>query len=573
VSDIGQVCEAARVRFGEGNWQWSNGFYDPKALKLLTDQNLYLIPFSSWGESTYTNGVQLVDIDVDTFALAARGTVANASQADRSFTTQNRLMVLGDRELTVADIADRDNPVTKARLELARNVVAFQPINKSYAVQLVGGDWNEHAELRVVPVDKPDAERTEALSTISVGAPAGELYVNGNTVTVFSRSYGEEGPKAKMSNFDVSKPNAVKALGTLDLPVGYGNDIRPLMFRRHIPTTDIVRVRPDLFVVSAPEAEGMKYSVVNNKKPATPVISYEHVQPNSKAQVVDLKAWWNDLYVISYLPAEADVDEFGGGDHVVAQDRGTSPDVATNVSILPPVTLTRERVGYYVTRVTFSLDGKPTIGKHINVPGRLVDVAKDGIIWTLIDQRWEMGDPNNSEQKKELFTVKANLQTGVATLLDGIPLAEGVEEVKVRGNAAYYTEMWSDWRGPIVPLAETVAAGDTVIAPEPPQSQLTLVVLSYNNPGAIHEASRTTIADDGSYGNLLEVRQIQSKRYAFISMGWGGLSVWNVTNPKQPSLREFVRSNAWYTGLTVSPENKAAYMAGGYYGVEAIDLN
>lgn len=578
VAETGEVCEAGRVRFGTGNgWNWSNGFYDDKALKFLPDEDLMLVPFSGYtdegGWSNRFTGVQIVDVDLTNLELAARGVVENASQADRSFLAQDRLMVLGHRELNVANIDDRDNPVVTASLELSRNVVAFQAIEaKGFGVQLIG-DYNEPAELRVVSIDDADASRQAAWSTISVGAPAGEMWVSGNIVTVFSRSYTDEGPKAELINFDVSKPESPTRLGSLELPTGYGRDIRPLMMRRYAPTADVVRIQGDLFVVSAPESEGQRFSLISNANPSAPEITHEHFKPQDKTQVMDLKAWWGDLYVVSTVPVEEQVEPMGedADDSAVAVDRNQSPDVATQVlPIMPPIAMNRGKVKYQVNRVTFD-GGTPKIGPAINTPGRLVDVSKNGEVWTLLDNRWIEGDDGTQEQKKELFTVRVDHQSGVAPLLDGIEVHQGVEDVKVRGNRAYYTEMWSNWRGPIVPLAETVASGQEVVAPEP-QNQFNLVILDYDDPADIHEASRTTLSDDGSYGNLQEVRQVDGKRYAFISMGWGGLSVFNVSDAEQPVLHQFLRSMAWHSNLTVDADAGAAWMAGGYYGVETIQL-
>jgi hypothetical protein len=55
-------------------------------------------------------------------------------------------------------------------------------------------------------------------------------------------------------------------------------------------------------------------------------------------------------------------------------------------------------------------------------------------------------------------------------------------------------------------------------------------------------------------------------------MGWGGLAVYDVTHMNTPALSQFVRSNAWYSSIVVSPQNRAAYLAGGYYGVQEIRL-
>ena len=235
VTDTGEVCEAARVRFGTGNWQWSNGFRDDKAIKYLSAHNLLLVPFSGYGDSEYTRAVQLVDVDLGTLELDARGLVENASQVDRSFLAKQRLMVLGNRELNVANIDNRDNPVVTASLELSRNVVAFKPVNSSIGVQLVG-DYNQEAELRVVSLSNADAEKGDVHASILVGAEAGELYVDGPIVTVYSRSYTEDGPQAKLTNFDVSNPERPGQAGQPRVP----RRLRP----RHSPADDGA-LRPD----------------------------------------------------------------------------------------------------------------------------------------------------------------------------------------------------------------------------------------------------------------------------------------------------------------------------------------
>jgi hypothetical protein len=278
-----------------------------------------------------------------------------------------------------------------------------------------------------------------------------------------------------------------------------------------------------------------------------------------------------------------------------------------------------EKVRWTVTRVTFSSTGNPTIGNTVSVPGRLVDVSRDGKIWTLLDNRWQAApeyaqcggfagpytcgddlecqddprddcDPNDGgadcggicvptgtlpsfdgTQTKAVFTVRVGATPRTATLLDGVVVAEGVEDVKVRGNAAYYT-VYESWRGPIVPLASSASESETVIAPEPREPQFRMNILNFSDPARIHEASSTPIEQNGSAGNLLEVREVDHVRYAFLGMGWGGVAVWNVTQMNAPQLAQFVRSNAWYSNIVVSPRNGAAYLAGGYYGVLKIRL-
>jgi len=625
VSDPGATCEGARVRFGEGDWAWSNAFYDDKAIRLLADQNLLLVPFNSWTENQNTNATQMIDVDLDAMDLTVQGRVDSLSTVDRSFVERDRLMAFGERELLVANIANRASPAVTARLELTRNVTAFAPVgNMGAAVQLVG-DWDQDAELRVVEIEHPDAETGDVLGRVSVGAPAGEMFVNGNIVTVVSRKYTEQGSNVRVATFDIADPWNPTAKGSIELPAGYGGGFGAFPYMRYSSVNDIVRVQANTFVVAATTEEGMKFSVVSVKNPANPRIVQEHVRPNDKTVIYDLRVFWDKLYVTAYTPEEEAqpeplAGEFGVETDVAQRAAPAGEAAALTSRIMPPWRPRQEKVRWTVTRVTFSNNGAATIGNTVNVPGRLVDVSRDGKIWTLLDNRWQAApeyaqcggfagpytcggdamecqddprddcDPQNggadcggicvptgtlpsfdATQTKAIFTARVGSTPRTATLLDGVSVAEGVEDVKVRGNAAYYT-VYESWRGPIVPLNAAASESDSVVAPEPREPQFRMTILNFTHADRIHEASSTPIEENGSSGNLLDVREVNGTRYAFIGMGWGGIAVWDVTHMNAPALSQFVRSNAWYSSIVVSPQNRAAYLAGGYYGVQEIRL-
>ena len=624
VSDPGATCEGARVRFGEGQWAWSNAFYDDKALRFLPDAKLLLMPFNAWTEGDSVNATQMIDVDLPAMRLAVDGRINSLSTIDRSFVTHDRLMAFGDRELLVADISDRTAPNMTARLELTRNVTAFSPIgDMGAAVQLVG-DYDEDAELRVVDVAHPDADAGDVLGRVSVGAPAGELFVNGAIATVVSRKYTEQGSLVRIATFDVSDPWNPTQRGAIELPAGYGGGYGWLPYMRYSSVSDVVRVQATTFVVSANTEEGMKFSVVSTRDPASPRVIREHVRANDKTTIFDLKVWWNKLYVVAYTPIqEANPEplqgEFGVATEVASPAAPEGQPNALSASIMPPFRPVQEKVRWTITPVTFSDEGEPTIGRFVNVPGRLVDVSRNGRIWTLLDSRWQAApeyeqcgglipahcsggdayecqedprddcDPNNggndcsgicvptgtlpsfgATQTKAIFTVEVDEQASLATLLDGIPVADGVEDVKVRGNAAYYT-VYDNWMGPIFAL-EATTNSDTVVAPEPREPQFRIAVLNFSDPARIHEASSISIEENGSSGNLLDVRQVSNRRFAILGMGWGGVAVYDVTDMNAPSLDQFVRSNAYYSSVVISYDERAAYLAGGYYGVLQIGL-
>lgn len=621
VSDPAQTCEGARVRFGEGQWAWSNAFYDDKALRFLQDEKLLLVPFNAWTENQNTNATQMIDVDLPAMTLAVQGRVESLSTVDRSFVARDRLMAFGERELIVADISNRATPEVKAHLELTRNVTAFAPVgDMGAAVQLVG-DWDQDAELRVVEIEHPDAENPDVLGRVSVGAPAGEMFVNGAIVTVVSRKYTDTGSNVRIATFDISDPWHPVQKGALELPAGYGGGFGAFPYMRYSSVSDVVRVQPNTFVVAATTEAGMKFSVVSVKNPASPRVVQEHVRANDTTTIFDLKVWWDKLYVVAYTPIEEEVQplegEFGVQTGLARRAAPAGEADALSARIMPPWRPRQEKVRWTVTRVSFSTNGTPSIGRTVNVPGRLVDVSRNGKIWTLLDNRWQaapeyaqcggftgMGcgddamecqddprdscDPQNggadcggvcvpagtmpnfdATQTKAVFTVRVAANPSTATLLDGVSVAEGVDDVKVRGNAAYYT-VFDTWRGPIF-FANTAEA-NAIVAPEPQEPKFRMNILNFADPTRISEASSTAVEENGSAGNLLDVREVNGTRYAFLGMGWGGVAVYNVTQMNAPALDRFVRSNAYYSGIVVSPQNRAAYLAGGYYGVLELRL-
>lgn len=625
-TDPAATCEAARVRFGEGDWAWSNAFWDDKSLRLIDDEGLLLVPFNAWLQDGSVNAVQLVDVDLEALHLAARGRVESLATVDRSFVRSERLLALGAQELLVADIENRDAPEVTAQLELARDVTAFSPIgSRGHAMQLVSapnGDWND-SELRVVRASDPDASETALLSRVLVGAPAGELYVNGKIATVVSRRWTDDGMKVRIATFEVSNSGQIRARGQLELDGGNAT-FGPWFRRQNI--TDVLRVRANFFVVSNPTAEGLKLSFVSIANASSPRVVQEYTRPNDTSTVYDLRAWWNDLYVVTYAPA-ADGDEPEPLEGEFAITTAESPDGAEALTaqsrILPPFRPRAERVRYAVARVTFSNNGRATVGESVNVPGRLVDVSRNGRIWTLLDSRWTesqdhpfcggfaglacqgglecVDDPRDAcspdaggadcggvcvapgtqpffgqTQDKAVFTVEVDHAHHTATLLDGIDVEEGVEDVKVRGNAAYYTT-WDElgWMGPIdpIPLDAANDADGSLVLPAPAEPKFRLVILDVADPARIREASRTVVEENGSAGSLLDVREVDGTRYAFLGMGWGGVSVYDVTAPRSPSLDQFVRTLGWFSTIVVSPDQSAAYLASGLHGVQTILLD
>lgn len=649
VSDPAAACEVARVRFGDDSWAWSNAFWDDKALRFLSDDKLLLMPFQQNADSV----VQLIDVDLecdpneDCAALQVRGQVRNDMQVDRSFMLGgDRLAALSSKELVVADIADRAAPRVTAELELARNVMDFERVGNKYGLQLVG-EYDQVSELRVVRIADPDGMGGAVVGRVSTGRKGGaRMFVNGAVATLISQEYisgrweevnGEwrqlepDRTDAYVTNFRINQNNgSIRKLGELYLP-GYNPDLStPLAEARRWGGLDsVVRVQRgnrDFFVIASTTETGGRYCVVSNANPEAPALKYETTGDAQRVPVnttiEDLKVFGSTLYVVSYYTVPT--NDVGLPEAQPLQDQSkaaAASQAATpaNTSILPPVWRSeRQRVLYHVTPITLSAQGLPSFGPNISVPGRLVDVAPTGNYMTFLDNRWvDMPalppicmaaaidcsapdlDPElalccnpvpfemTDQQEKAIFT--ATVQNGIATLVDGITVDAGTENVMVRGrqgdarSSAYYTVANWGWRGPIGPVFATAEAGVEVEAPQamsimpPRMSKFELVILDFQDFAQIREASRIDFSTGfGSGANLLDARDVQLNghwtRMLFTTLGSGALAVYDVEDRANPRLAVLDRTQGWFSRLVIDGRSAKAYAASGYAGVLAFDL-
>lgn len=148
VSDLENPLMLDRVNFG-GDWGWPVEDQDRihKALNILPDANLIMMPYSGWIEeeqggvegcySRWLSGVQLIDFEDDSLTL--RGTAETLSQARRGLLHQDRLVTIADERVEVFDISDRDAPQSTSEVALARYVQ--ETAGADGTVVRIGQNW------------------------------------------------------------------------------------------------------------------------------------------------------------------------------------------------------------------------------------------------------------------------------------------------------------------------------------------------------------------------------------------------------------------------------------------------
>jgi len=226
--DVGNPANAvmkARVRIGSG-YTWSSANWEPKALTVVDEENLVIVPFSSTSADRYwsqtTNGIQLVEFDLVKGTLAARGVVANSQPVTRTRAFGDRILATSDYALQVINAEDRASPKVIANIQFVWNIQDALPVGDA-EVQLYSEGWEGATGLRVVKPGADDWDRPKA--EIPLNLTQVSLFPDGKTLFVL----GTNGAELRLLAYDLSDPSSPKALGTATkkmpeslYPIGYG---------------------------------------------------------------------------------------------------------------------------------------------------------------------------------------------------------------------------------------------------------------------------------------------------------------------------------------------------------------
>jgi hypothetical protein len=183
VKDAANPALLSKAFLGSG-WSWSEANGDEKALAVFPAAGLVLVPWSGQrvaNSSDYFQGMQLVDLDLTAGSLTARGVVDHKMQARRATLLGDRVLSLSGQELLSVDIANRDLPVVRAELPLAKPAERVLLLGDSLLV--LNGPASQGAPATVTLTTQGDPETSLAtlpLASLPIaGADVkdGRLYV------------------------------------------------------------------------------------------------------------------------------------------------------------------------------------------------------------------------------------------------------------------------------------------------------------------------------------------------------------------------------------------------------------
>ncbi len=240
VSNPDQPTLAQRIDVGT-SWSWSEADWTEKAVKILPDSGLILIPVVEYANGSTTQRVSLVDFDVAARTLTMRGAIEHDFSPRRAALLADDIIAsVSNRQLLLVDASNRDVPVVVTDRVLAfgvDRVVTHQGV----ALMFENGDssWaslNRSTVLRAAAMNDLKTILSEIelpCSSVSAAAVYGDRLVvveesDSRIYRPFARSDAPSDSSADLSVWSLKNPSQPVLIGRTSLPFASGSSAQIL---------------------------------------------------------------------------------------------------------------------------------------------------------------------------------------------------------------------------------------------------------------------------------------------------------------------------------------------------------
>ncbi|MBN1538780.1 MAG: beta-propeller domain-containing protein, partial [Candidatus Thermoplasmatota archaeon] len=478
VNDPNNAVLEDRLVIGEG-YTYSQANWDPKALTILEDEGMVVVPYSTYNWEWYDsseNGVQLVSYDLDKGDLESRGKIIGTSPVTRTRSVNGNLVTTSEMVLQSINYDDPDEPVVEAVLDLTSNVRdAF--IRSGKVVSLIMPDWSSSgAKIRV---SDPATPYDPILEIGPEGLQYEDIRRSGTTVFVKGIRQGpdvEGGPYWELHAYDMTDPMSPVEFEKVRMPVP-----EEYTSEAYYGERELVQVDRNNFTTTV--EEGLLVEYVHYDPYTWTIIDGPTVAVHSS----------NSYYYYDHR------EEYGGEGYIeddadkgsevtpvtterVILYRWTSSGLSEKRSIEYTVDASIYTVmggwdvvfiqsydwntGMDLTRVEFQM-GDTVFKEELTVKGRLIGVSDDrDLVYTALDYWWD----NDQHNTLNVYDVSS----GSAIFLKGIDIGEPSSQVIFQGDRVVvisqdwgYPWYYEDYREDVVVYDETERTKDMV---EPSES-------------------------------------------------------------------------------------------------------
>jgi hypothetical protein len=423
VRDPAQPGLLAKVPLGE-NSSWSEANYDEKALTVLADAGLILVPYQSWSTNGYASRVQLIDLGTDT--LVPRGLIEHTFQPRRATVHGTRIVSLTGRELLTVNATDRDHPQVTATLDLSWGVNRVL-LSGDYLIEVSdAASWSgaPNPWLRVVRNNEPERalsrlELTNGLPVVGASVREDKLYLaqaqGGDPWWPVIWTEGEGGQPVTKTNtstlvlsvYDLSSLPALTLVSQSEVttaPLGWGLNLAALWPKPGLlvwsggggswwwgPFLDVGLARP---VGDALFWRPWWGGGSSGRLFAFDVTQAAAPRFLSETDLTTTNGWWSfseaftvdGVVSLSHQGAEFVPATDPSGQPKLTQVVSTDRDGALVTNTAPTgVWITK----YYLDVIDYADPTTPTVRRPVNIPGALQGISHHGALLYTSGPHWD----------------------------------------------------------------------------------------------------------------------------------------------------------------------------------------
>lgn len=520
VSDMTAPRLLSVARLGEG-FSYSLANSDYKALRVLDELGLCLVPLNFYNNGANFQGVQLVDYQRE--GLRPRGVVPNAGQVERAFVVGERVVSLSQQQLQVIDARDRDRPVITASMNLIRNVQGLWNIGGK-AVQLIGPVLETGSRFEVLSFGREDDGPVLASLSLPYAAPP-IVFRDGDVL----RLIGFEANEQIVRNADFGEVTSPRLRGRLAL------------------ASEFERVYN----------QGSSFYYLY-WSPWAGLPLENRILPVTVRRIVESATGRRDFQSFLRLIDLRDIENPRVARGELPMPKWPFVNKVTHGTVLHSshVEETKNEAGAtllyhvrsYLDRIDVSDPDNPRAFAKVNIPGYLVDVSTDGRTAYTIDYQWdEFG------RRRNAVHVLA-LEGDTARVTDTLAVGDQVNRAVFRDRTFWLVTQKYPWWG---------VGRDTL---ESRQPYTVLSRIDVDPTGYI--VGRTSARLAGYHFELIDV---EGTRAYLGSNGPYGLLILDVTDAARPEILSSART-VNYVGKVVVAEDYA-YLPLGWFGVHRVPLS
>lgn len=581
-----------RVIIGDG-YSWSTANWDPKALTVIDDQNLILVPFESRsydekeGEYKSFSGLQIVKFDLQNNDLEAGGAIEQMGTVERTRANSERIFALSYRTLQVIDAKNFNKPSITATLELCNNIIDIIPMG-DYSVQVISDyDYNNGksvTQLRTVSSTTPDTSNFLAEKTVEYGII--KLFTNDKFIYLVCSDYSYETGETKgmVLVFDYSNPKNPVLTSEFEMEYFkqdyywryydyYGGGY--YYSGSQVTDYNFVQVDDDMIVYHpSPEydyyydydyEDDIVYDEEN--KTETPPEKTEEKTRYKQNQVTTYNEY---LYIIDLSNPKAPKDAsnislvntsrvtglYSNGNtlFIIQYDDYSSYDDNYNWNYV---------VKYYLTKIDLSNPEKPKMGNQINIPGGFMGTNEAGTIVYSVTSEYD-----NDYNWRQILSV-LELTDTKAVLKSAIDLGDTYPSILIEDTTiiisysdyyyygyGYYEEVYYDTEVALI-------KGDE---PAEPVIKTRIQIIDASTPSSLKLKATIGLKN---WGNIYKLEN--DKLYIQLSDA-NGLLIYDISNTRAPLFEGYFPTQGWVSSIREDVSTGRIYLAAGYYGVLMIEF-